>query len=91
MKLQIIGLLLLSAATVMAQPGEGGGKGKGKGKPPSPEEFIERLDTDGDGFVSEDEFDGPEEHFTEFDANGDGYISVDEVPEKPPARGRKER
>jgi hypothetical protein len=46
--------------------------------------FIARLDQDGDGKVSADEFDGPPEHFEEADANGDGYIETAEVPPPPP-------
>ena len=46
--------------------------------------FAARLDQDGDGQVSEREFDGPAEHFTEIDANGDGYLSEDEAPSGPP-------
>ncbi len=46
--------------------------------------FIERLDRDGDGLVSQDEFDGPAEHFSDFDQDGDGYLSEDEAPKGPP-------
>ena len=88
MKLQIISLLLLSAITAFAAA-ENNDREQGRGKPPSPEEFIERLDTDGDGKVSQDEFDGPDEHFTKCDSNGDGYITEDEAPSGPPPRGKK--
>lgn len=46
--------------------------------------FIDRLDQDGDGLVSIEEFDGPPEHFDHFDANGDGYIEEAEAPQGPP-------
>ncbi len=46
--------------------------------------FVERLDRDGDGRVSQDEFDGPAEHFSDFDQDGDGYLSEDEAPKGPP-------
>jgi hypothetical protein len=58
-------------------------------KPPHPTRaedqarFIARLDQDGDGKVSADEFDGPPEHFEEADANGDGYLETAEVPPPP--------
>lgn len=65
------------------------GDDKGGKKPPTPEEFIEKLDQDGDGKVSQDEFDGPDEHFTQFDKNEDGYISEDEVPSGPPPRKKR--
>lgn len=85
--LPTLALITLSACTALAQPGgQGGGKGQGKGKPPTAEEFIEKLDKDGDGQVSQEEFDGPDEHFTQSDTNSDGYISTDEVPSGPPPR-----
>lgn len=58
-----------------------------KGPPPrrpGPARFIERLDQDGDGKVSREEFDGPEEHFDDFDENGDGFIERSEAPAGPP-------
>jgi len=54
------------------------------GKPPSPKEWVEYLDKDGDGKVSQDEFDGPCRHFSDFDLNCDGYITEDEAPKGPP-------
>jgi hypothetical protein len=51
------------------------------------EHFIRRLDRDGDGKVSREEFDGPAEHFTHFDKNRDGFISKEEAPKGPPPRG----
>lgn len=79
-------LLTLAACTGMAQPNGGPGQGQGKGKPPTAEEFIAKLDKDGDGRVSKEEFDGPDEHFTQSDTNKDGYLSEDEVPSGPPSR-----
>ncbi|MFC1452104.1 hypothetical protein ACFLSJ_02015 [Verrucomicrobiota bacterium] len=55
-------------------------------EPPTAADFIERLDKDGDGKVSRDEFDGPGEHFTASDKNEDGYITEDEAPTGPPPR-----
>ncbi len=46
--------------------------------------FVERLDRDGDGQVSRDEFDGPPGRFDFHDENGDGYISTDEIGNNPP-------
>lgn len=48
--------------------------------------FVSRLDKNGDGKVSKDEFDGPSQHFSRFDKNGDGYLSDDEAPKGPPPR-----
>ena len=52
--------------------------------------FIERLDTNGDGKVSQSEFDGPAHHFRKLDRYGDGFLSQDETPQGPPS-GREQR
>jgi hypothetical protein len=62
-------------------------RGKPPARPTRAEEqarFIARLDADGDGRVSAEEFDGPPEHFDEADANGDGYLEATEAPPPPP-------
>jgi len=59
---------------------------------PSGDDFVCRLDKDGDGKVSKQEFDGPDEHFRRFDENGDGYLSSNEAPQgPPPERGNRRR
>ena len=70
-------LALAWGGTVIAQ------QERGK-EPPSAAEFIKRLDKDGDGKVSKEEFDGPAEHFEKLDKNDDGYITEDEAPTGPP-------
>lgn len=40
---------------------------------------FERLDTDGDGFLSPEEYNGPVKMFTELDTDGDGRLSPDEA------------
>lgn len=55
---------------------------------------LERLDTDGDGQISEDEArGGMAENFSKHDLDEDGYISTDEefetLPKHPPRRGEK--
>ena len=45
---------------------------------------FERADTDGDGYLSPDEF--PPRRLADLDVNGDGEISADEWPN--PHRGR---
>ncbi len=57
------------------------------GNPPN---FVKRLDRNGDGKVSKQEFDGPPEHFGDFDRNRDGFITEDEAPTGPPP-GRTRR
>lgn len=51
---------------------------------PSGENWVLRLDRDGDGKVSALEFDGPKQHFSDFDKNRDGYITASEAPTGPP-------
>lgn len=52
--------------------------------------FVQRLDKNGDGKVSKNEFDGPPQHFNQLDKNKDGYLSSDEAPQGPP-QGRNDR
>lgn len=49
------------------------------GPPPDPAALIDRLDLDGDGQISADEFKGPEDHFSRMDTDGDGYLTEDEL------------
>ncbi len=74
--------------------GQGGGMGS-MGQRSTRGNFIKRLDTNSDGRVSRDEFDGPDRAFNRFDSDGDGYISQNEVQDGPPQRrngqGRQRR
>ena len=68
--------------------GPGGPGGPGKHAPMKPEEIFKKLDTNGDGFLSLDEFKaGPmgqkdpakaEEIFKKMDTNSDGKVSLEE-------------
>ncbi len=49
-----------------------------------------RLDRDGDGKVSQDEFPGPDNTFQMFDKNEDGYLEEGELPKSPPRKRRLE-
>ncbi|TWT82588.1 hypothetical protein CA13_40510 [Planctomycetes bacterium CA13] len=55
--------------------------------------FVPRLDRDGDGKVSRQEFDGPAEAFDRHDVNKDGYLMDSESPlhQGPPQRGMRQR
>ena len=48
--------------------------------------FVDRLDHDGDGRVSREEFDGPANQFDILDRNRDGYLIESEAP-PPPSQG----
>ena len=62
---------------VGASAGSHGGKDKG---PRGPKMSFEQLDTNGDGFITQDELDAHHKaRFDEMDANGDGVISADEL------------
>jgi len=71
----IVGALslgLLAAAPVLAKgPGYGGGRGA---------MMFDRFDTDGDGKVTQEEFDTAHEgRFQQMDLNGDGAVTQDEA------------
>jgi hypothetical protein len=48
--------------------------------------FVGRLDRNGDGKVSRDEFDGPRDQFDVLDRNHDGYLAESEAPPPPGQR-----
>ncbi|WP_084332557.1 Lcl domain-containing protein [Marinobacterium jannaschii] len=48
--------------------------------------FVSRLDWDGDGRVSRQEFDGPAHRFDYHDENRDGYLTHEEAPLPPHMR-----
>ncbi len=66
-------LLLTTPAVASENPY---GKGNKSG-------IIENEDADGDGRVSQEEFQGPDRVFSKLDQNGDGYIDEDEARKKP--------
>lgn len=59
---------------------------RGSKKQSGKDRLISRLDKDGDGKVSEKEFDGPRRHFSELDKNNDGFLTDDEAPQRPSKR-----
>lgn len=50
---------------------------------------IKKLDKDGDGLISKDEWPGPPQMFDKMDSNGDGFIAKEEIPEELLDRARK--
>ena len=63
-------------------PGRKGPGGQGPGGPLGGDRpgFVKRLDRDGDGRISREEFDGPPEAFDHLDANQDGCLDDSESP-----------
>lgn len=72
-------------------PGRGPNQQRRQGQMPSRDDFVGRLDKNGDGKVSRGEFDGPADHFGDLDRNGDGYLSAEEAPQRPPQRPQQGR
>lgn len=92
----LLGIAVLTGFASPTFAAEKGGAKKEPSKEGRPEKghpgFVARLDTDGDGKVSREEFDGPPEHFPQFDRNRDGFITEEEAPKgPPPRRGRPAR
>ena len=79
----LLTLLLAITQPASGQPNGPHAEGKG-GKKPSPDRMIQRLDSDGDGLVSFEEFQLPEkrrgaDRLDEADADGDGNVSRAEM------------
>lgn len=53
--------------------GDRGGRGMGGGG------FVQRMDADGDGTISRDEYKGPPEAFEKLDADADGSLTMEEA------------
>lgn len=50
--------------------------------------FFDEFDANGDGKVTQSEFQGPDGHFSQLDADDNGYVDADEAPAGPPGGGR---
>ena len=62
----------------------------GNSVPPTPDQIIERLDSDGSGSITEDEAKGfMAKYFEKIDANSDGEISEEELLDMRENRGQK--
>ncbi len=72
---------LAPAGAVAGPPPASGGAGRRGG-------FVARLDRDGDGAVSRQEFDGPGDQFPAFDLDGDGFVREAEAQRADPAARR---
>lgn len=100
-KLPII--LALSALVLTVQPARAEDAAPGAGAPPVAGqergqmregfrhhrgEMLQRLDKDGNGSVSREEFmAGAAERFAKMDRNGDGVLTKDDMPQRPEGGG----
>lgn len=71
-------LALLALTTVTLAQGRRGG---------DPWERMSRMDEDGDGKVSRDEFRGPDRMFDRFDTDSDGFVTETEAKQASRRRG----
>ena len=72
----ILMLLCIALITLNAQAKPERGDRDGNRVPPTPDQIIERLDSDGSGSITEDEAKGfMAKYFERIDANSDGEIS----------------
>ena len=77
---------LMLGMNAFAQQGPSSGERNENGRPPAGGPPIERLDSNQDGTLSQEEFLA---EFSRLDQNQDGKIEADEAPGKPP-RGQQE-
>lgn len=92
MHIKTILLMLLSATliTLSSQAKPEREDRDGNRVPPTPDQIIERLDSDGSGSITEDEAKGfMAKYFERIDANSDGEISEEELLDMRENRGQK--
>ncbi|RMA64763.1 EF-hand domain-containing protein [Ulvibacter antarcticus] len=82
-----LGFLCFGIAFTNAQP-----SGERSQKAPSFSELVEKMDSNKDGKLSEDELKGPlKENFAKVDTDEDGFISEEEFNKAPKLKGREKR
>ena len=65
-------------AHIAASANSGGGKKSG-GKAKNPKEIIKKMDTDGDGLIAREEWEGEKDKFDQFDADHDSRLTAEEL------------
>ena len=86
MRKLVFATVVLALAVAQAASAQEEGRGRRTRRGPGGAEALKRMDANGDGVISKDEFRGPEQMFARLDANGDGQ--VDEQEAKQAGRGR---
>lgn len=86
-KLKLILLGMTATLTVACASSDERPRG-GDRQPPSFSEMIEKMDSNGDGKLSEAEVKGPlKRDFSAIDSDGDGYLTEDELGDAPKPQG----
>ena len=74
-----LGFLLIFILSIPVEGAPGEIAQMGGGGPPPPEKMMRRMDENGDGKISRQEFLGPPNRFDMIDADKDGFLTVEEI------------
>ena len=74
-----LGFLLIFILSIPVEGAAGEIAQMGGGGPPPPEKMMRRMDENGDGKISRQEFLGPPNRFDMIDADKDGFLTVEEI------------
>ncbi len=85
MPVMVLGAAMLLAASASGQEREG--RRRGGPRTRDPQEMLKRMDKDGDGKISKEEFTGPERFFERMDADKDGFVTAKELAAMRQGRG----